>query len=80
MSRGDFAEYLAKLLKIDSGADENGRYFIDVTGYDYAESAINALVDANIISVDAERHFRPADPILQSVRGRPCRLYTSRCV
>lgn len=65
VSRGDFAEYLAKLLKIDSGADENGRYFIDVTGYDYAESAINALVDANIISVDAERHFRPADPILK---------------
>ncbi|MDO5311039.1 MAG: S-layer homology domain-containing protein, partial [Clostridia bacterium] len=63
VKRGDFAEYLAKLLKYTAAADADGRYFTDVTGYDYAEAAINYLTDADIISVPDDRKFRPAEDI-----------------
>lgn len=63
MSREEFAVYVARMLKVDTKASENVRYFIDVEMDGYAVGAINSLAELGLISMADDGKFRPQEPI-----------------
>ncbi len=61
VTRGEFARYIARLVR----ADENGgnTYFYDVPENHYAYSAVSALAERNIINGSGNKTFKPEEAI-----------------
>ena len=60
MTREDFAVSVSRMLNIHT--DESAvRYFSDVEQSGYAVSAINALVEREIVSLSSDNRFRPME-------------------
>lgn len=66
LSREDFAVYLANLMGVDTKLTTEQRYFTDLSMTSYGTYAVNSLVDFGIVSLPAERKFRPDDAVTLS--------------
>ena len=63
VSRGEFAIYLAKLLKVGNITSSNGLSFYDVASGSELGNALSVLSAMGIIKPDENGLFRPNDPI-----------------
>ncbi len=63
VSRGEFAQYLGKVLRVGELGESDVRYFLDVPSDHWALNEINKLTDLGIISISQDKRFRPDDII-----------------
>ncbi len=63
ISRGDFAQYVGRILKTDELGYADERYFIDVPVDHWAVDEINALTKLGIISIPENKEFLPDNAI-----------------
>ena len=66
VTRGEFAQYLGSILQIEEVGVTDTRYFVDVPLDHWAVSAINRLTEMGVISIGADRKFRPGDKITEN--------------
>lgn len=63
VSRREFAIIAAKMLNIDVYAINTNRYYVDMVEDDLCWNATGALVEQGILTVGADKKFRPDDTI-----------------
>ncbi len=59
VSRADFAIYAANILNVQSGRNDDKRYYTDIPADHWALDSINALVERGALTVPADKLFNP---------------------